>query len=235
MLSDILAVFVVTLTSLFLSNTYVHGLPTPPTLNYNRRQSSDDVSSSLRLSQHHPIPSIAYDLGGDISQMLIDDSNELSTINEHDDDQPSSKTTSLHLSNEPFDFYFHYSPSESSSRELLLENKNHDSEEQKQQHEQQQQQQEKRSSSSLSNASALLPTPFNINSAMGMEAYVDPSHADSVVNVSNLSESTRLAPSLVKLVQTNPFARAWLTLLLQKVMEEQSVPYIFKYGRRRKK
>lgn len=47
-------------------------------------------------------------------------------------------------------------------------------------------------------------------------------------------EPIRLSASLKKLVETNPIARAWLTLLLQKLMQEQPVPYIFKYGRRRK-
>jgi hypothetical protein len=36
------------------------------------------------------------------------------------------------------------------------------------------------------------------------------------------------------LVETNPFARIWLTMLLEKLMKEKPAPYIFKYGRRRK-
>ena len=54
------------------------------------------------------------------------------------------------------------------------------------------------------------------------------------VDYEQLPEPIRLSPSLKKLVETNPFARAWLTLLLQKLMQEQPAPYIFKYGRRRK-
>ena len=80
-----------------------------------------------------------------------------------------------------------------------------------------------------------LATQFNFNSPMATAALVDPSQTNSVVNFSQLSEAGRLSPSLKVLVETNPFARAWLTMLLQKVMEEQPVPYIFKYGRRRKK
>jgi hypothetical protein len=83
-------------------------------------------------------------------------------------------------------------------------------------------QQEKRSS-----------TPeFNLKSVVA--ALADSSHANSVVNLNQLKDPIRLSPSLQTLVETNPFARAWLTMLLQKLMQEQHVPYIFKYGRRRK-
>lgn len=58
--------------------------------------------------------------------------------------------------------------------------------------------------------------------------------ADSTSNFNQIDEPIRLSPSLKTLVETNPFARAWLTMLLQKLMQEQHVPYIFKYGRRRK-
>jgi hypothetical protein len=75
-------------------------------------------------------------------------------------------------------------------------------------------------------------TQFNINSAVA--ALADSSNADSVVNLNQLKEPIRLSPSLKTLVETNPFARAWLTMLLQKLMQEQPTPYIFKYGRRRK-
>jgi hypothetical protein len=234
MLLDNLAVFVVTLiSSLFLCTTSVHGLPkSSSTLHYIRSYPSADLSSSLRLLRHHPVPSVDYDLGGDISEMLIGESNELPTIDDHDDDLSSlssSFASSLDASNEPFHFYLHPSPSESFSRKLLLSlEKRHQQKEEEE--EQQQQQQQKRSNPPSNIASPSLPTQLNINSA-----FADPSQANSVVNFSQLSESTRLSPSLKILVETNPFARAWLTMLLQKVMEEQPVPYIFKYGRRRKK
>ncbi|CAF1027606.1 unnamed protein product [Rotaria sordida] len=232
MLSDILAVFVVTLiSSLFLPTTYVHGLPSSSsTLHYIRRHPSADLYSSLRLLRHHPIPSIDYDLGGDTSQMLIGESNELPTINDHDDDDSSFFASSLHAPHEPFEFYHQPSSSKSLSRKLLLLLKN-----QQQQQKERNEQQQKRSPSSLLNTPPSLPTQFDFNSALPKEIYADPSHANSIVNLSQLSDSTRLSPSLKLLVETNPFARAWLTLLLQKVMEEQQVPYIFKYGRRRKK
>jgi hypothetical protein len=83
-------------------------------------------------------------------------------------------------------------------------------------------QQEKRSS-----------TPeFNLKSVVA--ALADSSQANSAVNLNQLKDPIRLSPSLQTLVETNPFARAWLTMLLQKLMQEQHVPYIFKYGRRRK-
>lgn len=47
-------------------------------------------------------------------------------------------------------------------------------------------------------------------------------------------DSVRLSPSLKQLVETNPIARIWLTMLLNKVLKDESTPYIFKYGRRRK-
>jgi hypothetical protein len=216
MLLDILAVFVVTLiSSLFLRTTSVHGLPTPPpTLHLIRSHPSADLSSSLRLLRRQPVPSVDYDLGGDISEMLIGESNELSTTNDHDD---------VSSSLEPFNFYLN----PSLSRKLLLSLK-------KEEEEEEQQQQHKRASPSSISTSPTLPTQFNLNSAATAAAFADPSHANSAVNLSQLSEAGRLSPSLKTLVETNPFARAWLTMLLQKVMEEQPVPYIFKYGRRRK-
>ena len=60
------------------------------------------------------------------------------------------------------------------------------------------------------------------------------SKGDSTSNFNQIDEPIRLSPSLKTLIETNPFARAWLTMLLQKLMQEQHVPYIFKYGRRRK-
>jgi hypothetical protein len=224
MLLDNLAVFVVTLiSSLFLCTTFVHGLPKPPaTLHLIRSHPSADLSSSLRLLRRQPVPSFDYDLGGDISEMLIGENNELSTTNEHDDDSSPSFASSLHSSNEPFNFYLNPSSSESLSRKLLLSLKKEE--------EEQQQQQQKRAYPSSISTSHTLPTQFNFNSA----AFPDQSHANSVANLDQLSEAGRLSPSLKILVETNPFARAWLTMLLQKVMEEQPVPYIFKYGRRRK-
>ena len=88
MLLDILAVFVVTLLSLFLCTTSVHGLPTSPsTLHFIRRHPPADLSSSLRLlnRHHYPVPSVDYDLGGDMSEMLIGENNALSPT---DDDSP---------------------------------------------------------------------------------------------------------------------------------------------------
>ena len=227
MLLDNLAVFVVTLiSSLFLCTTSVHGLPAPPpTLHLIRSHPSADLSSSLRLLRRQPVPSVDYDLGGDISEMLIGESNELSTTttNNHDDD-----SSSLDASNEPLNFYVNpSSSSELLSRKLLLSLKKEEAE--------QQQQQQKRASPSSVSSSPTLPTQFNLNSAVAAAAFADQSHANSVVNLSQLGEAGRLSPSLKVLVETNPFARAWLTMLLQKVMEEQPVPYIFKYGRRRKK
>jgi hypothetical protein len=172
------------------------------------------------------VPSVDYDLGGDISEMLIGESNELSTANNHDDD-----SSSLDAFNEPLNFYVNpSSSSELLSRKLLLSLKKEEEEQQ-----QQQQQQQKRASPSSISSSPTLPTQFNLNSAVAAAAFADQSHTNSVVNLSQLSEAGRLSPSLKVLVETNPFARAWLTMLLQKVMEEQPVPYIFKYGRRRKK
>ena len=235
MLFDILAVFVVTLiSSLFVCTTSVHGLPTSSsTIHYIRNHPYADLSSSLRHLQHYPVPSVDYDLGGDISEMLIGESNELLKTNDHDD-QSSPIVSSLDESSEPFDIYLHRPPSKSSSRKLLFSlQKQHQQKEEEEEEEERQGQ--KRSMSPSISASSSLPTQFNLNSAVAAAAFSDPSNANSVVNFSQLSESTRLSPSLKVLVETNPFARAWLTMLLQKVMEEQPVPYIFKYGRRRKK
>jgi len=232
MLFDILAIFVVTLiSSLFLCTTSVHGFPkSPSTHHYIHSHPSPDLSSSLRLLRHHPVPSVDYDLGGDISEMLISENNDLSTIDDHDHDSSSSFDSSIDTSNEPFDFYLHPSQTESLSRKLLLLIKN-----QHQQKEgEEQQPPQKRSTSSSISAPSSLPTQFNLNSAVAAAAFADPSPAHSVVNLNQLKEPIRLSSSLKNLVETNPFARAWLTMLLQKLMEEQSVPYIFKYGRRRK-
>jgi hypothetical protein len=194
MFFDILAVFIVSLiSSLFLCTTSVHGLPSSAsTLHYIHSSPSADLSSSLRLFNHRPVPSVDNDSGGDISEMFIGESSE-------DDD---SLLPSIDVSNEPFEFYAQPSSSSSLSRKLLLN-------------------QQKRST-----------TQFNINSAVA--ALADSSNADSVVNLNQLKEPIRLSPSLKTLVETNPFARAWLTMLLQKLMQEQPTPYIFKYGRRRK-
>ncbi len=228
MLFDILAVFVVTLlSSLFSCSTSVHGLPTSPSAVHliQNHPSSADLSSSLRLFSHHPVPSVDYDLGGDISAMLMSESNEFAP---NDESSSPSDTSSFDTSNEPFDDSLQQLPSKSLSRKLffLLQKQDQDKEEV--------QNQEKRSISPSIGPSPSLPTQFNLNSAVAAARFADPSHANSVVNFSQLSESTRLSPSLKVMVETNPFARAWLTMLLQKVMEEQPVPYIFKYGRRRK-
>lgn len=189
------------------------------------------------MRQHYSLPSVDDDVvGGDDSEMLIGESNESSlphssTISNDDDDSSSSSSSfatavsssssssSGEISNEPFDIYLQLLPTKSLSREFLSpRNRNY----------QQKTQQHKRSSTSSS-----MPN-FNL------AAFADPSNANNVVNLSQLSESTRLSPSLKLMVETNPVARAWLILLLQKAMKEQHVPeqhvpYIFKYGRRRKK
>jgi hypothetical protein len=191
MFFDILAVFVVSfISSLFLCTTSVHGLPISPTnLHYIHNSPSTDLSSSLRLLNDRPVPSVDNDSDGDSSEILIGESNE-------DDD---SSLSSIDLSNEPLEFYFQPSSSKLLFRKFLN--------------------QQKRSS-----------TPqFNMNSVVKTNA--DP---NNVVNLNQLKEPIRLSPSLKTLVETNPFARAWLTMLLQKLMQEQHVPYIFKYGRRRK-
>ena len=192
MFFDILAVFIVSLiSSLFLCTTSVYGLPlssSSSALHYIHNSPSADSSSSLRHFNHRPVPSVDNDSGGDISEMLIGESND-------DDD---SLLPSTDVFNEPLEFY----AQPSSSRKLLLN-------------------QEKRSA-----------PQFNINSAVA--ALADSTNADSVVNLNQLKDPIRLSPSLKTLVETNPFARAWLTMLLQKLMQEQPTPYIFKYGRRRK-
>jgi hypothetical protein len=192
MFFDILAVFVVSfISSLFLCTTSVHGLPISPTnLHYIHNSPSTDLSSSLRLLNDRPVPSVDNDSDGDSSEILIGESNE-------DDD---SSLSSIDLSNESLEFYFQPSSSKLLFRKFLN--------------------QQKRSS-----------TPqFNMNSVVKTNA--DP---NNVVNLNQLKEPIRLSPSLKTLVETNPFARAWLTMLLQKLMQEQHVPYIFKYGRRRRK
>jgi hypothetical protein len=229
MLLDILAVFAVTLiSSLFLCTASVHGLPTSPsTLHFNRNHPSADLSSSLRRLHQHPVPSIDYDLGGDTSEMLSGESIELSTTRHHDGDLSTpSYASSIDASNVPFDFYRHPMPSKLLTSKLLssLLEKHHQ--------QKQEEQQQKRSTSQSNSASPSLPAEFNLNSAVAAAAFADP---NSVINFGQSSDSARLSPSLTVLVETNPFARAWLSLLLQKVMEEQPVPYIFKYGRRRKK
>lgn len=237
MLSEILVVFVITIiSSIFLSTTYVHGLPTSlSTFHSNSRSPSADLSSSLRPFRHHPIASIDYDLGGDISQMLTGENNELSTMTDYDDDS-SLFTPSFDESHEPLDFYRHSSSSKSLSRKLLsLLNKQNPQKQVKEANKKGNEQQQKRSQSSLTNTSPSLPTPFNFNSASATGRFADPSHTNGVADYRNLSESTRLSPSLQILVEKNPIARAWLTLLIKQIMEEQPVPYIFKYGRRRKK
>jgi hypothetical protein len=233
MLLDILAVFAVTLiSSLFLCTASVHGLPTSPSnLPFNRNHPSADLSSSLRRLHQHPVPSIDYDLGGDTSEMLSGESIELSTTRHHDGDLSTpSYASSIDASNVPFDFYRHPMPSKLLTSKFLssLLEKHH-------QQKDEEQQQQKRSTSPLNNASPSLPAEFNFNSAVAAATFGDPSDPNSVINFGQSSDSARLSPSLTALVESNPVARVWLGLLLKKVMEEQPVPYIFKYGRRRKK
>ena len=201
MFFDILAVFVVSLiSSLFICTTTVHGLPSSSSsssIHYIHSSPSADLPTSLRLLNHRPVPSVDNDSGGDISEMLIGESNE-------DDD---SSLSSIDVFNEPFEIYLQPSLSPKFlSRKLLLLQKQH---------------QQKRST-----------TPFNLKSAVA--ALAESSNPDSVVNLSELKEPIRLSPSLQQLVKTNPFARTWLTMLLDKLMQEEPTPYIFKYGRRRK-
>ena len=80
--------------------------------------------------------------------------------------------------------------------------------------------------------SSLLKTQSNTDSIM--TALNHPSDTSDVANFNQLNEPIRLSSSLKKLVKTNPLARAWLTVLLKKITQEQTTPYIFKYGRRRK-
>jgi len=218
MLLDILAVLVVSLiSSLLLCTTSLHGLPPPATpLRYIHNHPTAESFSSLRHLRHHHLPSVDDDVGGDDSEMLIGESNESST---NGDDDDSSSSSSADAANEPYDLYFHTS-SKSLSRKLLSPQHQFD---------------QRKRSSSPSVIPSSLPTNFKLNSAVDAAALVDKSKTNSAVNLSQLSESTRLSPSLKIMVETNPFARAWLALLLQKMMQEQPVPYIFKYGRRRKK
>lgn len=124
-----------------------------------------------------------------------------------DDDSPLS---SVDISNDPFEFYVE-PPPKFLSRKLLLS---------------QNQRQQKRLSPSFSESQLKFPeVDMNLDEL---------SQADNVVSVNQLDEPIRLSASLKKLVESNPFARAWLTMLLQKLMQEQKKPYIFKYGRRRK-
>lgn len=114
-----------------------------------------------------------------------------------------SLLSSIDISNEPLEFYIEpKSSSKLLSRKLLNQH------------------QQKRSS---------IPTQFNLNAAVA--ELTDSANGNKVVNINQLKEPLRLSPSLKTLVETNPFARAWLTMLLQKLMQEQHVPYIFKYGR----
>jgi len=89
MFFDILAVFVVSLiSSLFICTTSVHGLPLSSAI---QNSPSTDLSSSLRLLNHRPVPSVDHDSGDDISEMLIGESSE--------DD--SLSLSSIDVSNQP--------------------------------------------------------------------------------------------------------------------------------------
>jgi hypothetical protein len=132
-------------------------------------------------------------------------------IGESNEDDDDSSLFSLDLPNEPLKYYLQPSSSSSSSSKLLFRKLL-----------QQQQQQQKRSS---------MPQ-YNLHSAV--TGLADSSNSNRAASLNQLEEPIRLSSSLKTLVETNPFARAWLTMLLQKLMQEQNVPYIFKYGRRRK-
>jgi len=115
------------------------------------------------------------------------------------------------LSNDPFEYYLQPSSSKFLSRNLLLLPTQH---------------QQKRSSLSS------LKTQFNSNSPVLVPA--DSFNENKVIDSNQLKEQIRLSPSLTDLVEKNPLARIWLTMLLEKLMKEKPAPYIFKYGRRRK-
>ncbi|CAF1466673.1 unnamed protein product [Rotaria magnacalcarata] len=207
MFFDILAVFVVSLiSSLFICSTSVNGLPLSSTrLHYIHNSPSADLSSSLRLLKHRSVPLVDHDSNGDDFEMFFGDSNE----------NDGSSLSYIDRFNEPLESYPQSSSSSSSSsslkflpRKLLLLQK------------------QKRSSQ--------LSTKTHFNSYTASNNLADASHADNAAAASELNDSIRLSASLKNLIQTNPFARAWLTLLLQKIMQDQSMPYIFKYGRRRK-
>jgi hypothetical protein len=173
------------------------------------------------------MPSVESDLDGDISEMLIGESNELSPTNNHDESSSSLLTSFLDESNEPFNDYLHPLPSQTLSRKLLLLSK------QRRDDVEEQHQRKQFNGPSIS-ASSSLPAEFNINAAIAESGFADPSQSHKIDSLSRLSESTRLSPSLQALVEKNSFARTWLATLLQNMMQEQPVPYIFKYGRRRK-
>jgi len=112
------------------------------------------------------------------------------------------------LSNDPFEYYLQPSSSKFLSRNLLLLPTQH---------------QQKRSSLSS------FKTQFNSNAPVLASA--DSFNGNKVIDS---NEPIRLSPSLTALVEKNPLARIWLTMLLDKLMKEKPAPYIFKYGRRRK-
>lgn len=256
MLFDILFVFVVALiSSSCFCTTNVYGLPTSSSPSSSSSSSSPlssserlnidhrhhqlhrqptvaaaaaafaDPTSTLRLFQHQPVPRFEYDLGGDITEMLVGESNEYSSMPTDDDDDDDASLPNI-SSFESLNSYVH-----PLSRKLFVQTAKHlqgeDDNNQAEDEEEEAEEKRKRSNPPMFNVPA---SQFNIKSAFP----TDPLNSNSIVNLNRLSESTRLSPSLQTLVETNPFARAWLTMLLQKVMEEQPVPYIFKYGRRRK-
>ncbi|CAF4238568.1 unnamed protein product [Rotaria socialis] len=168
--------------------------------------------------------------------MLIGESNELSsTINDHDDGS-SFLASSLDAIHEPSDFYRQPSSSKSSlSRKLLLLLNQQHQQKQEEEDEDEDAKQNKRSSTSSNNTSSSLLAQFNLNSALATGGHVDPLHTNNDPNHSQSNDATRLSPGLKLLIEKNPLARIWISLLIQKLLEEQPVPYIFKYGRRRKK
>ena len=76
-------------------------------------------------------------------------------------------------------------------------------------------------------------TQLKTNSALAA-ALASSMHGGDRINLNQASDSIRLSPSLKNLVKDNPILQAWLFVLLQRLLEEKSAPYIFKYGRRRK-
>lgn len=237
MLLDILTVIVVSLiSSLLCSTASVHGLPaasSPSALHYSRSHPRADLSTSLGLlEQHHqPLPIVDYDLGGDISAMSNGGSNELSTAGEHHDSPVSSFASSEETANEPVDFYHHSAPSESLSRKLSFTAQRHPHEKHG---DETGARQRKQSNSSTMKEAHSLSGYFDDDPNMAATENADDSNGDRITDYSQFAGSPAIAPSLRAFVEKNPLARAWLALLLRKVMTEQSQPYIFKYGRRRK-
>jgi len=122
-----------------------------------------------------------------------------------------------------------------------------DDEQQQQQQQQKQQQQQQRrpyfyltkmsSSSSLPEYSKMLYGSYS-SRKLYTPTNRKRSNTNSIqtANSNNLDQpdqGPRISESLKQMIKENPFARAWLALLLQKIVKpEQQLPFIFKYGRK---